>query len=149
MAAKNESTPRAEKSFKTSFLDDPLAITSYQRLMAAKNESTPRAEKSFKNTKYLEIALVGVEYEGFFAVIAPHQFHGDATDGRLEVGLLRVDHDTDFFRNGMLKMKKRKFCDSKAVRSVGTFTLLSDHSLREVRHQVRLRMARDKSVSGF
>ena len=43
----------------------------------------------FKTKSY---NLIGVEYDGLLGVELLHHLHGDAVDGRLEVGLLRVHH---------------------------------------------------------
>ena len=43
----------------------------------------------------LHVALVSIENRDFFRVVLFHHFHGETSDGGLEVGLLGVDHDAD------------------------------------------------------
>lgn len=39
--------------------------------------------------------MVGVEDDRLFLVVLAHHFHGYSIDRRLEIGLFRVDHDSD------------------------------------------------------
>ena len=47
--------------------------------------------------------LIGVEDDGLLCVELLHHLHGDAVDGRLEVGLLRVHHHPHVHLLGGLK----------------------------------------------
>ena len=52
---------------------------------------------------YLEITLVSVEDNGFVGVEFPHHFHGEARNGRLEVRLFSIHHQTDILLSSILK----------------------------------------------
>lgn len=58
---------------------------------------------------YLEVALVRVEDDGLLSVVLALHLQRQPADGRLEVGLLRVHHQTDAVLHGMLAMGIR--CD--------------------------------------
>lgn len=71
----------------------------------------------FAEDSYLEVALVSVEDDGLFSVVHPLHLQRQPADGRLEVGLLRVHHQTDAVLQGMLGMGIR--CDHvKGVRQL-------------------------------
>ena len=54
--------------------------------------------------RLLQVALVGVEDDGLLGVELLHHLHGEAVDGGLEVGLLRVNQHADVEVLGGLKM---------------------------------------------
>jgi len=50
---------------------------------------------AFNAKNHLEVTLVSVHHHRFVPVVLAHHLDHDATDRRLEVSLLRVDHQTD------------------------------------------------------
>lgn len=51
---------------------------------------------------YLEVALVRVEDDGLFSVVLPLHLQRQPADGRLQVGLLCIHHQTHAVLQGML-----------------------------------------------
>ena len=85
----------------------------WQKSMIMLNYTTLMATNDFKNRPILQTCKYRpVKYlEHRYLVVFLHHLHGQPVDGRLEVGLLGVDHDADVeLLRHLVKKNKKTFC---------------------------------------
>ncbi len=85
-----------------------------------------------KCARYLQVALVSVEDNGFVFVVHSHHLHAQSVNGDLEVRLLSVYHHAHVLRLGMLDGKKKTFNTSEWFPSLWDFSLSTAKMFAEV-----------------